>query len=338
MLSAWTGEELLILGGSTQRPCPPGARCVGPTADQLRTDGAAYDPDTDTWRAIAAAPQTLLSAVATWTGTELVVVIPALDTEVVQSAATLAYDVAADRWRQLPAGPAEFHGRGGWNGSPVFFPISETTYGVDWALDPARGRWRELSPDPFGGSFDRSFTWAGDGFLVTALPISPRGGSAGAPYQLAEYRPDTDRWTSLEPAAVGFWDPTWFHVDGRLVNVSQDVHVADHSPPSLPPGGQLDLATGEWSPVPQTARTADEVFEGCQLPVIGVAGDWIGGGGPVLVSLDPPATTFVDMCADLPAPEVAVWADMEILVWGGADPEYAEHLDRGFRWTPPPPS
>ena len=25
VLSAWTGEELLILGGSTSRPCPPGA-------------------------------------------------------------------------------------------------------------------------------------------------------------------------------------------------------------------------------------------------------------------------------------------------------------------------
>jgi len=337
VLSAWTGEELLILGGSTSRPCPPGADCVGPSAEQLLTDGAAYDPDTDMWRALADAPQTLQWAVATWTGAELVVVVPALDTEVVQPAATLAYDVAADTWRALPAGPAEFYGRGVWNGSELFFPTSETTYGADWALDPATGRWRELSADPFGGSFDRSFTWVDDRFLVTGLPMSDVGGSDGAPYQLAQYRPDTDTWARLPPTAVGFWDPTWFLADGRLVNVRQDAYTAG-SDLSLSPGGQLDLATGVWSPVPQTELSGQKLYLGCQLPAVGPAGDWIGGGGPILVSLDPPTTTFVDNCAGLTEPQLAVWTGSEILMWGGPDAGYETYLSQGYRWTPPPPS
>lgn len=336
-LSAWTGDEWLILGGSTQPPCPGNADCVGPTDDQLLTDGAAYDPQTDTWRPLADAPQSLLGATASWAGDRLVVLVPEYEFRPVQPAAALSYVVASDTWQPLAAAPVPALGRGVWNGSELFFPVGETTYGVDVALDLATGTWRELPPDPFGGSFDRSFTWVGDRFLVTGLPLSlvEEDGPENAPYQLAEYRPETDTWTSLAPTAVGFWDPTWFFVDGRLVNVSQDRPEGDGA--RLPPGGQLDLATGQWSAVPQSGVVTGQVGAGCPLPAIGVAGDWIGGGGPVLVSLDPPATTVIGDCADLSEPQVAAWTGTEILVWGGPDADGTTHLNRGYRWTPPAP-
>ncbi len=51
--SVWSGREVIVLGGET-RPCPPSADCAI-VSDGLR-DGAAYDPGTNSWRAIPPAP------------------------------------------------------------------------------------------------------------------------------------------------------------------------------------------------------------------------------------------------------------------------------------------
>ena len=51
---AWTGEEILVLGGSLFF-CPPTASCAAPSTPPFR-DGAAYNPLTDSWRQIADAP------------------------------------------------------------------------------------------------------------------------------------------------------------------------------------------------------------------------------------------------------------------------------------------
>lgn len=57
-VAVWTGSEMVVFGGDTGPPCPPGARCIGPTVDELALDGAAYDPDTDSWRPVAGAGRT----------------------------------------------------------------------------------------------------------------------------------------------------------------------------------------------------------------------------------------------------------------------------------------
>src|SRR4051794_35987802 len=51
----WTGSETLVIGGSDARPCPANADCIPPEVPPLR-DGAAFDPETGTWRTIADAP------------------------------------------------------------------------------------------------------------------------------------------------------------------------------------------------------------------------------------------------------------------------------------------
>ena len=58
-LAVWTGEEMIVWG-STDR-------------EQRRVDGAAYDPEADTWRPIADAPIELTDATASWTGEEMIV-------------------------------------------------------------------------------------------------------------------------------------------------------------------------------------------------------------------------------------------------------------------------
>ncbi len=70
-LFAWTGEEMLVWGGlnntSTIR--------VGDPNRKYLVSGAAYDPNTDTWRAMSTvnAPTQRDATVSTWTGTEFLV-------------------------------------------------------------------------------------------------------------------------------------------------------------------------------------------------------------------------------------------------------------------------
>lgn len=142
-------------------------------------------------------------------------------------------------------------------------------------------------------------------------------GAAPRPHQVAEYRPDTDAWTLLPPSTVGFWDPCWFFTDGRLVIVSQDAR-AGRTGLARPVGGQLDLTTGRWSSVPQVTP-AFLAGAGCPLPRLGVGPEWIGGGGSVLVSLEPAATAHVANCADLAEPQVGAWVGADIVIWGGPD-------------------
>ena len=84
-------------------------------------DGAAYDPVTDRWRAIADGPLSGRVPLATaWTGTELLVV-GARGLGLfhgIKDAA--AYDPASDTWRDLPGLPMQINdGASVWTGSEL---------------------------------------------------------------------------------------------------------------------------------------------------------------------------------------------------------------------------
>lgn len=103
-VAAWTGNELLVFGGSGTEGA--GSQVVD------RTSGAAYDPDRAEWRTLAAAPPDLGSAideygwdaVGAWTGEELVVLVGRASIEASddQELVGAAYDPAGDAWRVLP--------------------------------------------------------------------------------------------------------------------------------------------------------------------------------------------------------------------------------------------
>jgi len=342
-VAVWTGEEMVVYGGSTGPPCPPGAGCVGPSPDELARDGAAYDPDTDSWRSLADSPQSVAYATAEWTGTEMVLLVPQLP-DGRQPAATLAYDPATDRWQQLDPPPDNWLTRGEWNGQQiVYWQSEESADRTDWSLDVATGTWAEIGDDPLGETFDRSYTWVGDRFIVTGLLISgvDNDESEQDVFHVAEYTPPSpqrpERWRSLPPSTVGFWDANWLFHDGVLINPSQDAVAMLGERAHPPPGGQLDLATGEWAPIPQIDATPAQVLAGCQLPMIGNAGDWVAGGGPVLVSVSPADTQLVPGCEDLVDPDVAVWAGEQLIVWGGPASDFRSNLNSGYAWIPSPP-
>lgn len=103
-----------------------------------------------------------------------------------------------------------------------------------------------------GETFDRSYTWVGDRFVVSGLLTSgvDNDESVRDVYQVAEYVPagsqQEESWLLLPPSTVGFWDPRWVFHDGVLLNPSQEA-VAQHNADWPSPGGQLDLATGDWT-------------------------------------------------------------------------------------------
>ena len=96
----WTGEEVVLVGGSDAPPCPPTAACSVPRVAPL-ADGAAYDPAIEAWRAIADAPVGF-----SWAEPELIdgsayLWIAGENGRPNAPSAFLAYRIEEDRWEQL---------------------------------------------------------------------------------------------------------------------------------------------------------------------------------------------------------------------------------------------
>jgi hypothetical protein len=158
-----TCGELLVWGGwSGRRP---------------RADGAAYDPATDTWRALHDAPRSSLPDVplpSVWTGSRL------RDT------------LFAD-----PERPGELVVWGA-TGADLGVPGSAAHEPRGVAFDPATGRWRVLPEAPIAPRIGHAMTWTGEEVLVWG----GRSPSATAYADGAAYNPEADAWRLLPPAPL----------------------------------------------------------------------------------------------------------------------------------------
>jgi hypothetical protein len=137
--------------------------------------GAAYDPSTDTWRKLPAAPiAPRRSHVAVWTGSEMVIWGGA-DTLGRALDDGAAYDVGSNSWRRLPQGPLQARENMGavWTGHDVLIwgghqDTSELEEGDvlngfngGAAYNPSANRWSKLPHSPL-----HEFT------LLSSLPCS----------------------------------------------------------------------------------------------------------------------------------------------------------------------
>ncbi len=138
--AVWTGREMIVWGGM--------ARSVnaGP-----RSDGAAYNPATRTWRRIARSPSGVLGGGGTgaaWTGSGMVVW--AGNSPDGPAGGGAVYDPRTDTWRRLPNGPlgirenyvSAWTGKellifGGNRGDTIATPTAA-------AVNPRTGSWRVL--------------------------------------------------------------------------------------------------------------------------------------------------------------------------------------------------
>ena len=208
--AAWTGREVLVFGGH-DLPCPI-THCY-PNANDVLVDGAAYHPVTDTWRPIAPAPVPVLYAQTALVGEILYVRAASADAYSPESPPRwFAYEVAADRWREIRSGPE--------NGQPVaaggtLFAHRPVPHGSEPAFssyDPETDSWADLPDDELGANLDRA--GLGDGQRLYSIAYDWT--SAEVKARIASFDLGTRAWERLPDPPIGALPTTV--VGGHLVD------------------------------------------------------------------------------------------------------------------------
>jgi N-acetylneuraminic acid mutarotase len=207
----WTGREMIGWGGG----------CCGDAS----SEGAAYNPATNTRRTLARSPLAPEQRpIGAWTGRELVLFVSGVNPAdgkrwPARLARAAAYDPVTDAWRRiapLPAGRTDANAV--WDGREVLIvggtgaPRARTGVrspaAVGFAYNPGTNYWRRLPR--VAGRAGAAAVWTGKRLLIW-------GGTAGAPSgvelvtpnQGLAYDPKANRWSPLPGAPLlGRLDPT----------------------------------------------------------------------------------------------------------------------------------
>ncbi|MDP8956269.1 MAG: hypothetical protein M3N24_04830 [Actinomycetota bacterium] len=176
--AVWTGQEMIVFGATLDQ---------NNSSDTENAIGAAYDPESDTWRPLPDSSLSPQASTAVWRGREMV----AWDYE----GRSEAYDPAENRWRGLSkvVDPSEC------------YPQSVTTEGYVFGefcgrmvlLKPGADKWRDISrPDSHPG-------WGNE--LVAADPVVLVLGSniETDEVRMLAYRPsERSRGAAFEPTTA----------------------------------------------------------------------------------------------------------------------------------------
>ena len=325
--TVWTGEEVLVFSNTVPTPGP------------LRHDGAAYDPEEDSWRRLAPMPNGLNGASTAVVG-DTVYFLGVLSNDF------FAYSLAEDTWRRLAKPPlraAKPAVRLAVIGDAVVaFRWSADFDSRDQVWDADAERWRALPPIPDESLTHRSMVDAGGvGVLVGRRPdTNGRGFGLAA----VTFDPDTRRWILLRfgkgrdgRGLTSHHPQQPLHAaSGKVISASPDGERSWQGNNELL-GGILDLAEG-WSrlparPLPEGQREGPvEQFSWLNVGGDGfvVAGGWAfdvdrGTWQPV------PSAGPVDLGA-----ASAVWAGDRVFAWGGVKVKESpsEDVADGWTWRP----
>ena len=185
----WTGEEMIVWGG----------HLTAYERERYDGAGAAYDPETDSWRRLPRGPLPAgYDAMGAWTGEEVVVMSTPMgnDPEDYPKFDELAaYDPVSDSWRSLARPPHV-----SWVGPPVAFVDGKLcvlslfgtvdgrevdNYGKDYETggiyDYSIDRWKPHADPPQRPNQTWEQTAMGDEIVIDGLV----------------YRPSTDTWRTL---------------------------------------------------------------------------------------------------------------------------------------------
>jgi hypothetical protein len=313
-LMRWTGEEVLVIGGHSEAPCPPGADCEIPD-DGLR-DAAAYDPDADTWRTIAPPPVDMDRDTGAVISQGLLVVGGPVG-------AWWSYDPRSDRWERLPEPSAEgvttmWH-PGSMPGPSAALDgkVYATDGGRDvFVLDVASRTWTALPPDPLQPVLTDTRLFATEeGIVLTGVSYGE-----AAPDEPTLTRADVwdgTSWRRLPRTGMIGWFYYW--TGERILGIEEggaDGGEVNGWGEYYPHGGALDPATGEWEPIPGLpADYSDEVARGVRVE----AGD-----GPLVATNGRAYDDRTREWTNLGFPDstvdyeqTATWAGERLVVFGG---------------------
>jgi hypothetical protein len=153
----WTGEEVVVVGGYDNAPCPPTADCA---AGPMLRDGAAYAPATGRWRRLPQAPTGVaFGPTVMWRGA----------VHLMSGAHHLAFDPGTDRWRSLAAPPSADYLVVA--GNRLIAAAGDRRRGrptTDWWYDATRNRWHALPPDPVRAASTRTLLSLGGRMALVA--------------------------------------------------------------------------------------------------------------------------------------------------------------------------
>jgi hypothetical protein len=179
----WTGTEWLVWGGTDD----------GVEFD----DGAAYDPSTDTWRAITESPLSKRRVRAVWTGNEMIVAAGSTGGDPVTGNGEFAhgdgaaYDPVSDTWRSIAEGPAHPGFDSLWTGRLMLMFAK----GRVFTYDPTADRWLDDCCGPLGSALGIAVAgtpvWTGN----EALQIGSTDPSIGG----VTFTPSTASSSTIEP-------------------------------------------------------------------------------------------------------------------------------------------
>jgi hypothetical protein len=208
----------------------------------------------------------------------------------------------------------------------------ENGAGPDRLYDPATDTWTDLPADPIGPTYDRSMVWTGQSLVLLAIPTPPA--VAGPPlYRAAAWDPGSGEWQRLPDSEVTGYDPTWWWVDGRIVNATpggSDGGQVNNWGRTFPHGGILDPAGG-WRPLPDGP---DEPIRSLEIAAAGpehvVSGGWV---------LHLPTGRWTELGEPSAGPvagSAATWAGDRLIAfggvrWAGMD---GQLVDTGWAWIP----
>jgi N-acetylneuraminic acid mutarotase len=272
--AVWTGREMLIWGGAGDLDSDP------------LTDGAAYDPATDRWRAVPPAPLTArFDPAAVWTGQEVLIFGgTSASGDILADGA--AWNPASNAWRPLPSSPL-----GPRDGAVVA-----------WAGD-------------------RLVVWSG----ATVPPAGSDGPSAGEmpdhggsemPADGSAYVPASDRWIPVPAAPIPGRSGAESVWTGTRLVVAGGYHEGDDD--DRTDGAAFDPVRGVWSPIAPRRAPASC---GGEAPCDGV---WTGTAAlfPASGVVYDPVTDRWSALAPYPpeqgplSGEPAVWTGRRLLAWG----------------------
>lgn len=296
----WTGEEVIVWGGQANE-----------TAGTVFGDGAAYDPETSSWRMLSQSPlEARWGHVAAWTGEEMVIVGGFVGDD------GAAYSPANDTWRVIApppfrvASPAEivegFIGSA-WTGDELV--VWHVHHGYLAAYDPEADSWRELPPT--GLDVDNGvLRWTGDELYAFGATVN----DFPATNDLEARRLEGDSWKVLPSASFSTEEYT-LGADARLTAWAGDRFLAWSDQSAEGRTMAFDPATDTWA---ETQKVISRSCEGNGEPISGegvvFAFGWC---GPGVEMFDVATQTWTQAeTGGYPTLRHTVWTGAELINWG----------------------
>jgi hypothetical protein len=270
--AVWTGREMIVWGGSA-----PGA------GGALFADGAAYNPKSNRWRVLPAAPlDPRVRAVAVWSGSEVIVWGGSTGSDLPPQNASLlsgaAYAPKTRSWRPIAVAPfdrADQPTYGAWTGSEmIIWAIgSPTRTRGSAAYQPRTDTWRTLPPSPvtqLGGG--EPPVWTGTQLIVPGAQLKRAvpGDTWGAAY---DARSDTWHPIAAAPPAMSCNPNSAWTGHVVLVYCGAATRAASPVPARV---AAYDPKADEWQtldPPPAPIETPASAWTGRELIIWGVTRD-----------------------------------------------------------------